>query len=234
MVGAAIPRPALTAAEGQERRHRPLQEATPGPSRRIRCRSSSTETIKNVLGKGPYPGLRAATDTDLSLAFAWRFWQLLRQDGRAGVVLPRGILAGRAAAQWRTTILEDGAFSEVTSLSNSRNWMFEDVHPQYTIGLVSIVKGRSHARPGHHARTLLLAWPSTGAGLTSYPTGSPHRDFAQLGRRRSIPAPARMPTASDVFLKLRAHPRLDAPGGDWRFVPLRELHTHRQQVDVRL
>ena len=49
---------------------------------------ASTQTIKNVLGKGPYPGLRAATDTDLSLAFAWRFWQLLRLDGRAGIVLP--------------------------------------------------------------------------------------------------------------------------------------------------
>ena len=34
-----------------------------------------------------------------------------------------------------------------------------------------------------------------------------------------------MPTAWSVFLKLRSHPRLDAPGGDWRFVPLRELHT---------
>ena len=45
---------------------------------------ASTEAIKNVLGQGPFPGLRAATDTDLSLAFAWRFWHLLRQDGRAG------------------------------------------------------------------------------------------------------------------------------------------------------
>ena len=108
---------------------------------------ASTEAIKNVLGKGPFPGLRAATDTDLSLAFAWRFWHLLRQDGRAGVVLPRGILGGRAAAQWRTTILDDGAFDDVTSLSNSRNWMFEDVHPQYTIGLVSVIKGQAHA--GH-------------------------------------------------------------------------------------
>ncbi len=29
----------------------------------------------------------------------------------------------------------------------------------------------------------------------------------------------------DVFLNLRSHPRLDAPGGHWSFVPLRELHT---------
>jgi hypothetical protein len=86
--------------------------------------------------------LRAATDTDLSLAFAWRFWHLLRQDGRAGVVLPRGILSGRAAAQWRTTILDDGAFDDVTSLSNSRNWMFEDVHRNTPSGLSPSSRGK--------------------------------------------------------------------------------------------
>jgi hypothetical protein len=184
---------------------------------------ASTEAIKKVLGKGPYPGLRAATDTDLSLAFAWRFWQLLCEDGRAGVVLPRGILAGRAAAQWRTVILEEGAFSEVTTLSNSRNWMFEDVHPQYTIGLVSIVKRQSHAGQ------VIMRGPFF--SLEEYRRGvdqAPHRisaaDFASWADGAAFPL---LPHADSlgVFLKLRSHPRLDAHGGDWLFVPLRELHT---------
>jgi hypothetical protein len=60
---------------------------------------------------GPFSYLRvihtvALIDTDLSLAFAWRYWHLLRMDGRAGVVLPRGILGGRAAAQWRIAMLD--------------------------------------------------------------------------------------------------------------------------------
>ncbi len=184
---------------------------------------ASTETIKDVLGKGPFPGLRAATDTDLSLAFAWRFWHLLRQDGRAGVVLPRGILAGRAAAQWRTTILDRGAFDEVTSLSNSRNWMFDDVHPQYTIGLVSIIKGQSNAGQ------VIMRGPYF--SLDEYQRGvhrPPHRlpasDFMGWADGAAFPL---LPHADslDVFLKLRSHPRLDAPGGYWWFVPLRELHT---------
>ena len=184
---------------------------------------ASTETIKNVLGKGPYPGLRAATDTDLSLAFAWRFWQLLREDGRAGVVLPRGILAGRAAAQWRTTILDGGAFGEVTSLSNSRNWMFEDVHPQYTIGLVSIVKGQSHAGQVI-MRGPFFSLAEYQRGIRQAPHQIPAAGFASWADGAAFPL---LPHADslDVFLKLRSYPRLDAPGGDWRFVPLRELHT---------
>jgi hypothetical protein len=165
-----------------------------------------------VLGKGPYPGLRAATDTDLSLAFAWRFWQLLRDDGRAGVVLPRGILAGRAAAQWRTTILDEGAFGEVTSLSNSRNWMFEDVHPQYTIGLVSIVKGQSHV--GQVVmRGPFFSLPEYQRGVGQAPHRIPAADFASWADGAAFPL---LPHADslDIFLKLRSHQRLDAPGGD--------------------
>jgi hypothetical protein len=106
----ALPQKDKNAAIARYKRERPDLLAE------YQAEVANTETIKNVLGKGPFPGLRAATDTDLSLAFAWRFWNLLRLDGRAGIVLPRGILAGRAAAQWRTTILDDGAFGDVTFL----------------------------------------------------------------------------------------------------------------------
>jgi hypothetical protein len=180
---------------------------------------ASTETIKDVLGRGPFPGLRAATDTDLSLAFAWRFWHLLRRDGRAGVVLPRGILAGRAAAQWRTTILDRGAFQEVTSLSNSRNWMFDDVHPQYTIGLVSIIKGQANAGQ------VIMRGPYF--SLDEYQRGV-HRPPIGLPQATSLAGPTaqrspsyRMPTASMCFsnfgliLALTTRP---ASGGSSHFV----------------
>lgn len=184
---------------------------------------ASTGMIKDVLGKGPFPGLRSATDADLSLAFAWRFWHLLRQDGRAGIVLPRGILAGRAAAQWRATILDDGAFDEVTTLSNSRHWMFEDVHPQYTIGLVSIIKGRAHAgRVIMRGPYFSLAEYRHGVNLPPHQLVA--RDFASWADGAAFPLLPHADSLS-VFLKLRSNPRLDAPGADWQFVPLRELHT---------
>lgn len=182
-----------------------------------------TDAIKNALGKGDFPGLRAATDTDLSVAFVWRFWKLLRDSGRSGVVLPRGILAGRATAEWRATVLEQGAFEDVTSLSNSRNWMFEEVHPQYTIGLVSIIRGKSHAG--------FVSMRGPYFSLAEYTGGAfvpaqrlPASDFATWADGAPFPL---LPHADslDVFVKLRAHPRLDAADGDWRFVPFRELHT---------
>jgi hypothetical protein len=182
-----------------------------------------TEAVKNVLGKGDFPGLRAATDTDLSVAFAWRFWKLLRDGGRSGVVLPRGILAGRATAQWRTTVLEEGAFDDVTNLSNSRTWIFEEVHPQYTIGLVTLIKGRSHA--GSAAmRGPYFSLDEYRAGMLLPAQRLPVGEFA--GWADGAPFPL-LPQADSlgVFLKLRAHPRLDAPGGGWKFIPFRELHT---------
>jgi len=194
---------------------------------------ASTETIKDVLGRGPFPGLRAATDTDLSLAFAWRFWHLLRQDGRVGVVLPRGILGGRAAADWRTTILDGGAFSDVTFLVNTSYWVF-DMEPRYTIGLVAIVKGRPNA--GY----VIMRGPYF--SLDEYKRGvhrPPHRlpasDFVGWSDGAAFPL---LPHADslDVFLKLRAHPRLDEPSGEWRFIPLRELHMtdNKQMFDFDL
>lgn len=182
-----------------------------------------TEAIKNVLGRGDFPGLRAATDTDLSVAFAWRFWKLLRDGGRSGVVLPRGILAGRATTQWRTTVLEDGAFDDVTNLSNSRTWIFEEVHPQYTIGLVTLIKGRSHAG------TVAMRGPYF--SLNEYRAGMrvPAQRLSAgefAGWADGAPFPLLpQPDSLGVFLKLREHPRLDAPGGDWEFAPLRELHA---------
>jgi hypothetical protein len=182
-----------------------------------------TEAVKNVLGRGDFPGLRAATDTDLSVAFAWRFWRLLRDGGHSGVVLPRGILSGRATAQWRATVLEGGAFADTTFLVNSRNWMFEDVHPQYTIGLVSIVKGRAHSG--------VVAMRGPYHSLDEYRSGATlpvqrllASEFAAWADGAPFPL---LPYADSlgVFTKLRAHPRLDTPGGDWEFVPLRELHA---------
>ena len=121
-------------------------------------------------------------------------------------------------------ILDDGAFDEVTILVNSRNWMFEDVHPQYTIGLVSIVKGQSHAGEVI-MRGPYFSLAEYQRGVSRPPRSASRQPTSQAGPTAQRSRSCRMPTASDVFLKLRSHPRLDAPDGDWLFVPLRELHT---------
>lgn len=99
----------------------------------------STRQMNAVISSGPYPGIGAA-HLDLFAVFAWRNFQLLRRGGRAGVVLPRNALVGASLTEWRRTLLKEGTFEDITVLSNSRNWVFEAVHPQYTVALTVIAK----------------------------------------------------------------------------------------------
>ena len=183
-----------------------------------------SQALKHALGKGNFPGLRAATDTDLSLAFAWRFWHILRLGGRAGVVLPRGVLSGRAGREWRSAILQQGTFGDVVSLVNRRCWIFGDVHPQYTISLVSIIKSTEPAAQVN-MRGPYSSRAEYEQGMTEAPQRLAVEDFSRWADGAPFPLLPR-PDSIHVFLKLRSHPRLDAPGGDWQFVPLRELHTN--------
>lgn len=223
----SMPQKAKNAAIASYRRERPELVAE------YEEEVTRAEAVKTALGSGDFPGLRAATDTDLSIAFAWRFWKLLRENGRSAVVLPRGVLAGRAGAQWRAKILNSGAFLDVTNLVNSGNWVF-DMEPRYTIGLVSIAKGSSHVGSvGMHGPYFSLGEYKT--GVLQPPQQLPAKEFA--GWADGAPFPL-FPHADslDVFVKLRAHPRLDAVGGDWEFVPLRELHAtdNKEMLDFDL
>src|SRR5213078_1119334 len=80
-------------------------------------------------------------NADLYKAFAWRFWQLARDKGWVGVVLPRSALSGSGTAQWRQRLLSDGRVEDATLLLNSGGWVFDDAEPRYTIALLSIRKG---------------------------------------------------------------------------------------------
>ncbi|WP_204018675.1 Eco57I restriction-modification methylase domain-containing protein [Sphaerimonospora thailandensis] len=181
----------------------------------------SVQALKDVLAKGPFPGLRSATDTELSLAFTWRFWNLLREGGRVSVVLPRTILNGSAGTKLRQIILMEGAFANVTMLVNNRKWVFEEVHAQYTIGLTTLIKGVEHAgRLELRGPFCSQAEFHESAGVSGqtidvdeFVSWSENAAFPLLPGKRSL----------DIFLALRAHPRLDTPG-ESHFVPTRELH----------
>ncbi|MEV0615648.1 hypothetical protein AB0I81_20200 [Nonomuraea sp. NPDC050404] len=180
------------------------------------------QALKNVLAKGPFPGLRSATDTELSLAFTWRFWHLLREGGRVGVVLPRTILNGSGGAKLRHTILAEGAFDNVTMLVNTRKWVFEEVDSRYTIGLTTLIKGSDQA--GKLELRGPFCFPAEfeeGAHLLGQVVDVDQ--FASWSEDAAFPLlPAK--DSFSVFLTLRSHPRLDT-AGDWHFVPLRELHS---------
>ena len=175
---------------------------------------------RGVLLAGPYPGMGQG-DPDLYKAFCWRFWQLARDGGRIGVVLPRSALSASGSSEWREAVLDGGQFADVTTMTNRGGWVFDDAEHRYTIGLVSIEKD------GKAERTVNLIGPfnsyaayQAGADLprVSFPAG----EFKGWSSGAAFPL---LPSveSGEVFLKLRRHPRLDADGHGWKARAVREL-----------
>lgn len=102
------------------------------------------DAARAAISSGPYPGIGSG-HVDLYKAFAWRNWQLLRDSGRFGVVMPRGALSGSGTEKWRREILKSGEFTNVVVGTNSAGWMFENVHPQYSVALIVGRKGAGDA-----------------------------------------------------------------------------------------
>ena len=68
-----------------------------------------SESQRRALLRGPYPGMGTG-DPDLYKAFCWRYWHLARENGAAGVVLPRSALSVKGSGEWRKAVLGGGAF----------------------------------------------------------------------------------------------------------------------------
>lgn len=193
---------------------------------------ASADLMRETLLAGPYPDL-GASHPDLHKAFGWRFWQLCRSGGAIGVVLPRSALASAGSASWRTAILDRGTFSEVTMLVNNRGWVFDDVHPQYTVALTSI---RHMAAPG-----LEIAMRGPFATRVQYvegvrrpPVRFPVQEFRTWTTGAAFPLLPSL-AAAEVFLRLRAAPRLDDDGGAWAFRPVQgdfNATTGKKHMDL--
>ena len=123
-------------------------------------------------------------------------------------------------------------FADVTMLLNNRQWIFEDVHPQYTIGLVSVRKGRVDSP------TVRLIGPFNSQDAYTAGIGMPRVSFpaSQFRTWSSGAAFPLLPSAEsgEVFLKLRRHPRLDSDEHGWRARAVAELHATNDKTHMIL
>jgi hypothetical protein len=215
----------LSAAK-QQRELARLERLRPDIVDEYESELAEAELLRKALTSGPYPGMGSG-DPDVYKAFCWRFWDLCRQGGRIGVVLPRSALSAKGSEQWRMKILDEGAFEDVTFLLNTAGWVFEDAEHRYTIALVSVRKGKAGQLV--KLRGPFASLGSYRAGSTKEPVAIPVEDFKSWSEGASFPL---LPSQKslEVFLKLRAHPRLD--GSDlpreresWRARPATELHA---------
>ncbi len=175
--------------------------------------------LRNVLTTGPFPGMQTG-HPDLYKAFCWRFLNLVaREGGWIGVVLPRSAFNAKGSTDFRKEVFETSSPLDVTMLVNNRQWIFPEVHPQYTIGLVAMYRGAGSGK------SIRLRGPF--ASLDRFRAGSklPPAEFTaaevlEWTDSASLPL---LPTDESlvVFAQLRTAPRfdLDEPG-QWRARPI--------------
>ena len=211
----------LTAAE-QKRKAEQYKKERPDLVYELEQTRTRKGRLASAIRSCPYPGMSTG-DPDLYKAFCWRFWHLVREGGAIGVVLPRSALSAAGSQHWREAILDGGTFDQVTFLLNRAGWVFDDAEHRYTIGLVSVRKGLQYRG------TLRIRGPYTSreqydAGVAKPPVEIPTEEFRSWTGTAAFPL-LPSPEALEVFLKLRAHLRLDADIDDWHARPVTELHA---------
>ncbi len=197
-------------------------EATPEYEAEV----AAVTSMRKVLLALPYEGLGTG-DVDYYQVFAWRAAALTRDEGRLGVVFPRSLLNSAGGAAWRASMLATSLFDNVTVLVNSGRWVFGEVHPQYTVALVTLSKT---AQPDavvkmagpFHSHTEYAAGRATigelpASSITSATTGA---TFPMLPNAES----------AAIVRTMRLVPRFDETGPDWDFRPVAEFHATNDRI----
>jgi hypothetical protein len=206
----------------QRREVQRLRHARPDLVAEYQRAVDDAEAMRRVLLAGPYPGMGTG-DPDLYKAFCWRFWQLVRDGGSIGVVLPRSALSAAGSTLWREAVLDGGSFADVTMLLNSGGWVFDDAEHRYTIGLVTLRRGQQFVGTVR-TKGPFPSWQAFAVGARRRPAEFETSEFRSWSNGAAFPL---LPSAQsvDVFLKLRAQPRLDTTVSSWRARPMTEFHA---------
>src|SRR5690606_13645196 len=122
--------------DAKEQRISTLRSERPDLAAAFVAETEAQDRTRAALLKRRWPGLGSG-HVDLYQAFAWRNWDVVRERGRIGLVLPRGAQSGSGLEQWRRRIAGEGTFASVCLIENAGRWAF-DMEPRYTIGLTVI------------------------------------------------------------------------------------------------
>ncbi len=86
--------------------------------------------------------LQGVGDKDLYQLFCERYTQLVADDGKLGVVLPRTAFLAKGASGFRRWLFEQHGVRRVDVVLNKSRWAF-DMEPRYTVALLAA----QHSRP---------------------------------------------------------------------------------------
>ena len=180
---------------------------------------------RNIYKIGPFK--LGGGDTDLYQIFAWRFWQLLANDGYIGVVLPRSALFGKGMTGWRRNTLKNGTVTDATLLLNSCEWIFPEVHAQYIISLTTIRKTASTQKE--------VSTRGPYISLMDYKSNSektkPRFPISQLEQWSEYLVFPMIPSAEAVrvYSKMMEHPKFNSNKHPWSARLIREFDATKRQ-----
>ena len=195
-----------------------LRASRPDLVREYEVEVAAVSKYAHALKNGPYS--LGSGDTDLSQAFAWRYWQLLRSHGRAAIVLPRPALSGKPLQPWRREILTEGAFSSVCFAINNGHWVFDNVHTSKEFAFTVV------ERAGE--RIVRFAGPF--GSEPDFVKGAdqlaevPSAEFAAWSEVAAFPL-IPDPESASIFRTMRRSPVFLDARSDWDFRLTNELHS---------
>lgn len=213
--------PGLRAMRQQERRAamRSLLEQRPDLVAEYEEDQRRTEALSAAIRRGPYK--LGAGDFDLYQAFAWRFWNLVRQGGRSAVVLPRAAFSGSPLEHWRRQVLTGGAFADVCFLQNKAEWIFRLPNgTRLTIGLGVFERGGAAIAQFSGPFASEAEFLDGARNLISVPA----EDFVDWSEIAAFPL-MRNATSGEIFMTMKRSPRFDAQYPGWDFRLANEMHS---------
>ena len=211
-----------------------LREQRPDLVESFEQERAAVDLVRTALVTGPFPGMGTG-HPDLYKGFTWRFWSLI-SDGasRMGVVLPRSVFSAKGASEFRRDVFSSGTVEDMTNLVNNRQWIFEEVHPQYTVTLFSLRRQKPNS-------STMLPMRGPYSSAINYQTGMQDQAvYFPLNEVFNWTATAALPLLPDdfaakAFLQMRKAPSLDySDAGSWRTRPLQEINATADKKYMKL
>ncbi|MDV7351053.1 hypothetical protein R3751_14845 [Halorubrum distributum] len=209
----------------QERIKEELHDDRPDLVQKFEQEAEKEEKRRKMLKNGPYPGMGTG-DPDTYKAFSWRFWNLVAERGNVGVLLPRNAFSAAGSEELRRHLIENATFNDITFLTNNQEWVFENVHPQYTVALV----GYEKKNPSDETKLPLRGpYPNKDAYQAGKEQGAYWFSLDQAENwtgKAAFPLLPSDPRSIEVFKQLAKYPSLDTDNPqEWRARPTTEFHA---------
>lgn len=213
----------------KERKINQLKDSHPELVEKYNKETIEKEKRRDILTSGPYPGMGTG-DPDTYKAFAWRFWNLIDENGKMGIVLPRSAFLSAGTEEFRKKVLNEGNISDLTFLKNKQGWVFDEAEHRYTMALFACSRSSHNTDEVVPMRGPYPNQESYEEGMNNEPHKFSIEDARNWTGTSSFPLLPENPQSVSVFEQMCAFSSLgDHQQGSWSARPHTELHATNDQ-----